>query len=153
MENEPENDWSLTEYRIAHEKHDYYGRTLWQMATIFLTASLAGFGFGLQQNLPLERFIPLTLVLSALLLTFFFQARRLRRLSYLCLLRCREIERDKSIKIVTNQLDGDDHTITIDSVEIKPQKITGKYLNQGTPIVLLFIFWGYIIAKHCGLIP
>ena len=60
-QSKPDKESLLTEYRIAHEKHDYYGKILWQMASIFLTASLAGFAFGIQQNLPLERFVPLNI--------------------------------------------------------------------------------------------
>jgi len=142
----------LTEYKIAHEKHNYFGKILWQIATIFLTASLAGFAFGVQQDLPLLKLIFLNSFLSILLLVFFFQARRLSRLSFLHLLRCKEIEKILPMKIATNQLEEAKNGIEILDHKMKRQRITGRILNQGTPLILLAIFWGYIIGKHFGLI-
>lgn len=137
----------MLEYKIAHEKHDYYGKILWQIASIFLTASLAGFAFGLQQNLPLDRFIPLNFVLSVLLITFFFQAKRVRWLAFLQTKRCEEIETILPMKLVTYQKIANENGIEILGTKIKPQYITGRYLNQGAPIALIIIFWGYIIYK------
>ena len=43
--------------------------------------------------------------------------------------------------------------IEVGDKKIKPQRITGKHLNQGTPIAFLIIFWGYLIMKILGFIP
>ena len=141
------------EYKIAHEKYDYYGKVLWQIASIFLTASLAGFAFGIQQNLPLDRFIPLNFVLSGLLVTFFFQARRVGWLAHLQLRRCIEIEKILPMRFATNQETANESEVEVGDKKIKPQRITGKHLNQGTPIAFLIIFWGYLIMKILGFIP
>ena len=144
---QPDNESLRMEYRIAHEKHDYYGKILWQIASIFFPATLAGFAFGIQQDLSLDRFIPLNFVLSALLLMFFFQAKRVRWLAFLQMQRCEEIEKILQMKLVTYQHVANKKPIEIAGVAIKPQRITGKYLNQGTPLALIIIFWGYIFYK------
>ena len=141
----------LIEYQIAHENYNYYGKVLWQIASIFLTASLAGFAFGVQQDLPLDRFVPLNFVLSGLLVTFFFQARRVSWLAFLQLRRCIEIEKILPMKLATYQEIANKKEIEIGDKKIKPQRVTGRHLNQGTPIAFLIIFWGYSIFKYCSL--
>ncbi|MBI3253369.1 MAG: hypothetical protein HYZ56_01390 [Nitrosopumilales archaeon] len=137
----------LIEYRIAHEQHNYYGKILWQIASIFFPATLAVFAFGVQQDLSLDRFIPLNFVLSALLLMFYFQAKRVRWLAFLQMQRCVEIEKILPMKLVTYQRAVNKKPIEVAGEIIKPQRVTGKHLNQGTPIALIIIFWGYIFYK------
>lgn len=90
------------EYKIAFERQNHYGKLVWQIASIFLPVSIGGFAFGIQQNLPLDRFILLNFALSILLLFYLFQVSRMRWLSNIQEKRCKEIEEvSLPMKLVT----------------------------------------------------
>ncbi len=151
--NDADKESLRLEYKIAYDMYNYYGKILWQIAPIFLTASLGGFALGIQQNLALDRFIPLNAVLSIFLIAFFFQARRLSWLAHLQMRRCIEIEKILHMKLATIQEESNKKEFEVGGKTIKPQRITGRYLNQGTPIAFLIMFWGYLILRTLGYFP
>ena len=129
------------EYRLSQEMHNYYGKIQWQIGSILITASLAGFAFGIQQDLPHPQFVPLAIGLTLLLLMFFLIVRRHRWLGHIHLARCKEIEKILGMKQHTLESKANENTITIGEVEIKPQLITGWDINKIILFLLIIVFW------------
>jgi len=85
-------------------------KILWQIGSIFLPVSLAGFVFGIRQEISNDGLLALTVFLTALLIWFIFSAIRLRRLAFVYMERCRKIEKILSLKQHNNKARDDKNT-------------------------------------------
>ena len=142
-DNEPkvDRDSLRVEYELSQKMHNYYGKTLWEIGSIYLAASLAGFAFAIQQDLPKHSFIPLISVLTVLLVSFLLTARRFRKFGFLHLSRCREIEEILGLKQHTYSHKAIDEKIIVAGSEIKIPRPHGVTLNVVSVCVIAGIFW------------
>ena len=148
--NDDQKESLRLEYKLAQEMHTYYGKILWQIGSIFLPVSLAGFVFGIRQEISNDGLLALTVFLTALLIWFIFSAIRLRRLAFVYMERCRKIEKILSLKQHNNKARDDKNTVKIRGKEIKIfrkklkwRHLAGKNINLPVPIFFIIIFWTY----------
>ena len=141
----------LTEYRLSQEMSTYYGKIVWTIGTIFHPATLAGFAFGVSQNLEFPLSVIFALFLTALQAFFLLSYHRLQWLSNINFLRCQEIEDVLGLKQhkLHREL-KEKGKVMIANCEIKKQKIwSSPVINNLIPWVLIAIIWIWV----CTTIP
>lgn len=147
----PTDESLLTEYKLAQEMHVYYGKSLWQIGSIFFAASLAGFAFGLQNDLAWDKFVFLNSFLTILLSGFIIYAKRHGNLAHMYISRCRQIEEKLGMKQHTYKYEIDnkcnEEPIIIAGSSFTKKRITGKHINFIIPLFLMGVFWVYNIYK------
>lgn len=90
---EPRNEDLIKEYELSQEMHNYYGRIVWEIGSIFIGGGLAMVGlFATRIHRPSADFTFIALTFTILMSAFYFMVRRWRQISEIHLARCRQIE-------------------------------------------------------------
>jgi hypothetical protein len=83
----------LKEYELSQSMHNYYGKIVWEIASIFIGGGLAGVGIiASRVERPTVIVSLFAIAFTVLMVGFYFMVRRWRDLAEVHLSRCREIE-------------------------------------------------------------
>ena len=146
-----DNESLLTEYKLAQEMHVYYGKTIWQIGSIFYGISIASFIYGIDKKFDFLGMLVLVIVLSGLLVGQILYSSRNQRLADMYLRRCVEIEKVPTLNLKqhSNKFEADEKGKKIDVKYFKKQSIwfSGSRLNQIIPSIILIVFWCSMIVS------
>jgi len=160
-ENQTENKESiLTEYKASQEMAIYYGKIFWTVGSIFYPATLAGFAYGISQNLEIYQSVVLgifLILLQVFVLGFYHRIHWLSRVQFL---RCQEIEKQLGLQQHLNHRKLGDlkkqnnyEGIKIADETIKPQKyISSPNITKGISLGLIVLIVAWVILQseiHC----
>ena len=84
----------LVEYDCSQNMHNYYGRTIWEVFSIFFGGGLAAFGLVVSRSQSRPSVVPVffALAFTVLMVGLYFANRRWREIAEVHLARCRQIE-------------------------------------------------------------
>jgi len=89
----PNHDLLLKEYELSQSMHNYYGKIIWEIASIFIGGGLAAVGLVASRvQRPTIVVSLIALAFTILMIGFYVMNRRWRELVEVHLSRCRQIE-------------------------------------------------------------
>ena len=145
----PSQKCLLKEYELSQQMHNYYGRIVWEIGSIFVGGGLAMIGLIISRtsrpsSLPALAAITFTI----LMICFYLMIRRFRVIAEVHLRRCREIENElglyqhRYVRLATYTEGIVIHDETVrDTQSIKIPSPTGWTTLQSLIIFLVIISW------------
>ena len=83
----------MKEYGLSQDMHNYYGHLVWEIASILVGGSIAGLALVVSyQPRPSMSVSFFAFAVIAMAIVFFLVVRRYREITFVHLVRCREIE-------------------------------------------------------------